>query len=344
MKRIFTVVVLAAATGLLMAGGTFPSDGDSWTEDANYAANWTYVEYGSTVYYVSDGDAKVGQNYARVSWVYQWILDHYTYTAKWPSAYIALPGAPINMSDPNTVISFWFKPDLTATTAGSFHNTMINMDFRLYTDPTGVYGSYKEKVVLYVPNNTWQYYTFKASDFFDGQDGTPDVSHVYGVLFMGANYEGDSVFSIDGLSISDGFPAFVMQSPAVDANSVFTTPGGIYSIELRWNMPVKFNSVGSVSVKDEQNNPIYCTVLGSGSDVMKIIFDVPLMYNKYTVTVSDSVKSFNTGRAIDGNGDGMPGGDGVFVIEHRKAEDINKDNQAELKDLKILANQWLEQF
>ena len=63
--------------------------------------------------------------------------------------------------------------------------------------------------------------------------------------------------------------------------------------------------------------------------------------NVYTITVSDTVLSAETGNSIDGDKDGLAGGDAIIGIEHRKRSDFNNDNDVDFNDLANFAMNWL---
>lgn len=139
-------------------------------------------------------------------------------------------------------------------------------------------------------------------------------------------------------------PATILaKSQWADVNGISTNPQGVYSVDVLLDKPVAFTA-SDISIVDQQNSAVAFTVSGSGSKIMTITFTNVLKYNKYTVTISDSVISSGTGLAIDGNHDGYIGGDAVLVFEHRDASDLNKDNKVNFEDFTSLAIEWLNQY
>ncbi len=76
---------------------------------------------------------------------------------------------------------------------------------------------------------------------------------------------------------------------------------------------------------------------------MIIAFGEKLLYDIYTITVRDTVVSATTGNAIDGDHDGLAGGDAVIVTEHRQRTDQDNDNDIDMTDFAQFADRWLWQ-
>ena len=78
---------------------------------------------------------------------------------------------------------------------------------------------------------------------------------------------------------------------------------------------------------------------------MIITFDRPLKYEKYTVTIygneTNAVISKETGEKIDGDNNGLAGGDAAIVLQHRLREDLDNDDTIHMIDLSKLAQKWL---
>ena len=133
----------------------------------------------------------------------------------------------------------------------------------------------------------------------------------------------------------------VMQEPKADPNGVFTGDTGIDSVKLLWSEPVIFSGA-DLTITNEDAGPVAFSVDGSGTQFMDITFtSEDLLYNKYTIVVHDSVVSMTFGTAIDGDGDGLLGGDAVILMEHRLREDSTNDNHVDILDLAALAIRWL---
>jgi len=135
----------------------------------------------------------------------------------------------------------------------------------------------------------------------------------------------------------------IMQEPKTDTGGIFVGNAGVSELRLMWSEPVSFTA-GDVTVTDELASSIPVVLSGSGTPLMSITFSVPLQYNRYTVTVHDSVVSTATSMAIDGDHNGAHGGNAVFLLEHRDRLDTDGDNKINLVDFQQLAMKWLEEF
>ena len=109
---------------------------------------------------------------------------------------------------------------------------------------------------------------------------------------------------------------------------------------MLWSEPITFEA-GDVYVEDELNQEVEVSLSGSGTEFMNITFARPLQYDKFTITIADTVVSEETGFKIDGDGDGLAGGDAVIDIEHRLREDSDNNNYIDMLDLANLAEKWL---
>lgn len=137
-------------------------------------------------------------------------------------------------------------------------------------------------------------------------------------------------------------PQIVMQEPKVASDGVFTDPSGGSSLRLLWNEPIIFNNT-NVNITNANNVAVPFSVSGSNSPFMIIAFGNTLLNDKHTITINDSVVSADTGHSIDGDGDGIAGGDAIIVMEHRERHDSDNDNDIDLVDLSELAEKWLWQ-
>lgn len=135
-------------------------------------------------------------------------------------------------------------------------------------------------------------------------------------------------------------PDIVMQEPKVEAEGVHTNVEGIDSLRLLFSERVLFDN-SDVSLTDANDISVPFSVSGSNSQFMIIVFGETLLNDKYTITIHDSVVSVATGASIDGNNDGLAGGDAVIVMEHRERHDSDNDNDIDLIDLADFAKKWL---
>ena len=135
-------------------------------------------------------------------------------------------------------------------------------------------------------------------------------------------------------------PQFIMRTPQAVPGGVHTDESGIGSVRLLFDQPIIFNS-NAITVADEYSQKVTAHATGSGSPFMIITFTKVLFADRYTITISDTVVSADTGNSIDGDNNGNAGGDYLFVMEHRKRVDSDNDNDVDLADLALLAQEWL---
>ena len=141
----------------------------------------------------------------------------------------------------------------------------------------------------------------------------------------------------------DSLDVIELKQPWPGDDGIFTNPEGINSIKLLWKTPVLFEP-NFISITDENGNLIDFSVSQNNSGVMNIIFNKTLLNDKYTIEISDSVTDSNSGLQIDGDMDGVIGGNALITLEHRKRIDINNDNQINFADFAEFAENWLWSF
>jgi hypothetical protein len=182
----------------------------------------------------------------------------------------------------------------------------------------------------------------------------PDGTHeVFAENFIDVNSitidaEGDFMYVSDQSGIwkimSDGQglrgPQIIMQEPKVPADDVFTGESGVTSVRFLWDDTVEFSNE-DIEILNQNSEQVPFDALGSGSEFMIITFGEQLLYDRYTITINDTVVSAATGNAIDGDQDGLTGGDAVIVIEHRQRQDTDNDNGIDFADFAQLADKWL---
>lgn len=137
-------------------------------------------------------------------------------------------------------------------------------------------------------------------------------------------------------------PQIVMQEPKVEAEGVHTNVDGINHLRLFFSERVLFDS-SDITLTNADAISVPFSVSGSNSQFMILAFGEKLLNDRYTITIHDSVTSAVTSAAIDGDKDGLAGGDAVIVIEHRQRHDSDNDNDIDLTDLLALAEKWLWQ-
>ena len=135
-------------------------------------------------------------------------------------------------------------------------------------------------------------------------------------------------------------PQIVMREPWVKDDDVHTGITGVEDLRILWNEPVLFES-SDISVVSEDGNDVPFSVSGSNSEFMIIIFGDILLHDKYTITIHDSVQSVETSAAIDGDNNGLAGGNAVLVMEHRQRHDSANDNDIDFLDFREFADKWL---
>lgn len=129
-------------------------------------------------------------------------------------------------------------------------------------------------------------------------------------------------------------PTILMREPWVAADDVHSGPSGVDSLRVLWSDAMTFTE-NDISISNESGGAVGFTVSGSGSALMAIAFSTPLLNNKYTITIHDSVASAAGGVPIDGDNDGHTGGDAVLVMEHRNPFDHDHDNDVDQSDFGI---------
>jgi hypothetical protein len=126
--------------------------------------------------------------------------------------------------------------------------------------------------------------------------------------------------------------------PTVLSHDPSTLSGGALtgnpptSFRVIFHEPVIFADA-DVAVTNVAGQAVQFDASGSGSQFMIIGLAEPLENDTYTVTISDSVVSAATGQALDGDNDGIAGGDYVFSLTHTGREaDLDADGDVDLKD------------
>ena len=243
-------------------------------------------------------------------------------------------------NDDKKSVIYQLLPDLTWQSL----TTMVSTSTRFYKDITfSNSGSFGQQ--LYVTEQVTD------SVMTVDPDGIHDefVSNFNEIESITIDDTGDFMYvsDYDGIwrvraGTSEIGPQIVMQEPKVASDGVFTDHSGASSLRLLWNEPVTFTN-DDVEILNELGQSISLSVSGSNSQFMIIAFGETLLNDKYTITISDSVVSAETGNPIDGDEDGLSGGDAIIVMEHRQRHDSDNDNDIDLVDLSELAKKWLWQ-
>jgi hypothetical protein len=153
-------------------------------------------------------------------------------------------------------------------------------------------------------------------------------------------------FFIDTVSLGEGTPPvpgpeIIMREPWVENDDVHTGASGVDSVQIMWSEAVLFDS-NDVNIIDEEAIDVPFSISGNNSQQMIITFGEVLLNDKYTITIHDTVKSAaSPWIPIDGDKDGLAGGDAILVMEHRERLDSDNDNDVDLFDFAQLAEKWL---
>ena len=187
-----------------------------------------------------------------------------------------------------------------------------------------------------------------------GSDGSPIIAEDYeldfpsriryvNAILSGSNGQVDfNNMGFTGLpvQIDPNIITVRMQEPKSAAGGVFTNETGVPQVRLLFNERVVFGN-SDVEVVDENLTSVAATTSGSGTPIMTIAFDPILLHNRYAITVKDSVVGVIGGSPIDGEGDGVPGGNYLFHLEHRERFDSDADNDVDVVNFAHLAQRWL---
>lgn len=135
-------------------------------------------------------------------------------------------------------------------------------------------------------------------------------------------------------------PTVAMMEPKTMDDDVHTGPTGVDRLRVLFNEPVVFVPE-DIAVVNEKGDSIPVTADGSGTAILILVWPQPLMHNRYTVTIRDTVVSAAGNIPIDGDQDGFSGGAAVIVMEHRRRGDMDNNNRIDLADLVRIAEIWL---
>ena len=240
----------------------------------------------------------------------------------------------------NWAVIYQLLPDLTWKELAP----KVRPSVRVYRDmcfsESGIFGemlyitdTVSNSVMTVAPDGTHE--TF-VSGFNSVESVTVDDSGEF--MYVSDN---DGVWRVKGVTTEIG-PRLVMQEPKVTSEGVFTDTNGINSVRFLWNEQIEFVK-GDIEILNEDEEPVSFSASGSNSNFMIISFGEALMNDIYTITIEDSVTSVNSGYPIDGDGDGLAGGNAIIAMEHRQRHDSDNDNDIDLYDLAEFAEKWLWQ-
>ncbi|MBC8002877.1 MAG: hypothetical protein H7X97_09855, partial [Opitutaceae bacterium] len=126
-------------------------------------------------------------------------------------------------------------------------------------------------------------------------------------------------------------PVLIAREPSLPGTQPFKTTDPIYSARLIWNAPIFFGN-SDVVVTNAKGEDVPVSVSGSGSQFLLISFGTPLYTNTYTITVRDTVRSVTGSIQIDGDNNGISGGDAVIQMMHLCPSDVNNNGIVNSQD------------
>ncbi len=153
-----------------------------------------------------------------------------------------------------------------------------------------------------------------ASTYDDTADGAASLSvNNDGSALYVADTNG--VYRIRETAAIPG-PTIVMREPKLPGTAPFTNPLGVVATRIAWSAPVNFVAADITITRLSDATPVPFAVGGSGSAFMIIAFGQILLDDAYTITINDTVVASIGGAAIDGDSNGLAGGDAVFTLTH----------------------------
>jgi len=135
--------------------------------------------------------------------------------------------------------------------------------------------------------------------------------------------ENNGIFRIRKSTTSVG-PKIVMREPKVMPDDVHSGYNGVEYVRILWSDAISFEE-NDIKVTDENGLEIQKNVQGNNTQFMLISFGKILLDNKYTITISDEVCSYENYSPIDGDNDGIAGGVAIFSMEHRNIINCDKN-------------------
>lgn len=176
------------------------------------------------------------------------------------------------------------------------------------------------------------------------QQVDPDGNHTswatgfVGVCSLSIAPDGNSMYVSDwnGVHLIRG--AVTEPGPIVFCHDPSTPPGSQLTgvpagaVRIVFSEPVAFADA-DVIIENGIGEPVGFDASGSGSQFMLIGLAQPLLNDTYVITVADTVVSVATGQPLDGDGDGLAGGNYIFELHHRNCcADCDDDGDTDLAD------------
>lgn len=133
-------------------------------------------------------------------------------------------------------------------------------------------------------------------------------------------------------------PAIVATDPSVPSGSTITGDP-VDALRVVFTEPVSFTDT-DVTIANSAGQPVAFDASGSGSQFMIIGLAAPLSGDDYTVNLAETITSVSTGQPLDGDNDGIAGGDATLTFTHRCLADDNQDGNVTPADF----NAWIINF
>ena len=91
---------------------------------------------------------------------------------------------------------------------------------------------------------------------------------------------------------------------------------------------------------DGNGAPVGVIVDSSDPQSTTVTFDTALIGDDYSITIHDTAVAAQNNAPIDGDGDGVAGGDATFTISHRCVADSDGDGTVGVLDFLALLAHW----
>jgi len=185
--------------------------------------------------------------------------------------------------------------------------------------------------------------TIRSPEFSgDGQNslnGEPwvfSIADPAGIVRVELNFDGTKTNAI-GLAFNNYLATDSLAGPTLlthQPDLPVTDPSGIATTKLYWSEPIDIREADvSVLTADALGEPVPFELEGSGTQVITITFTglpggndtnspVPALLRDYAITVRDSALALDNNAPIDGDNDGVSGGDATVVVSHTCLADL----------------------
>lgn len=172
------------------------------------------------------------------------------------------------------------------------------------------------------------------------------ASGFVGIDSLSISPDGDSMYvsDLNGVWLirpagSEPGPVALATDPSTHNGGSLTGPA-VTSMRVIFNEPVAFDDA-DVTITNAAGQPVGFDASGSGSQFMIIGLAEPLVGDTYTVTVADTVTAVANGQPLDGDNDGIAGGDYVFELRHVDRDaDLDADGDVDVDDFEDFQQQF----